>query len=55
MSRYLRDTGQLRLVLVCDQCGAECSELSRLDYETQAHRPVGHVTAGDCRLEGAEA
>lgn len=38
MSQYLRDTGQLRLVLVCDQCGAERRELGRLDYETQARR-----------------
>lgn len=35
-SRYLRDSGQLRLVLVCDQCGAECNELRKLDY-----RPAG--------------
>jgi hypothetical protein len=35
-ARYLRETGQLRLVLVCDQCGTECSELGRVDYHTQA-------------------
>jgi hypothetical protein len=30
--QYLRKHGQLRLVIVCDQCGAECNELDRLDY-----------------------
>src|SRR6266508_1742684 len=29
-SRYLREAGQLRLVLVCDACGAECAELQRV-------------------------
>jgi hypothetical protein len=29
---YLRDDAQLRLVLVCDHCGAECTELGRIDY-----------------------
>jgi len=31
-SRYLRDTGELRLVLLCDRCGAERQELGRIDY-----------------------
>ncbi len=35
-ARYIRETGQLRLVLVCDQCGAECGELGTLDYRTDA-------------------
>jgi hypothetical protein len=35
-ARYLRETGQLRLVLVCDRCGTECSELGRVDYHTEA-------------------
>jgi hypothetical protein len=55
MSQYLRNKGQLRLVLVCDQCGAECRELGRLDYETQARRSVGRPTARDRRLEEAKA
>ena len=38
-SRYIRETGQLRFVLVCDQCGAERSELTRLSYRPHA-RPV---------------
>jgi hypothetical protein len=55
MSQYLRNTGQLRLVLVCDQCGAECRELGKLDYETQARPLVGRPAARDHRLEEARA
>jgi len=39
-TRYARETGQLRLVLVCDHCGAECRELGTLDYQ-----PVAELTA----------
>jgi hypothetical protein len=39
-TRYLREAGQLRLVLVCDQCGAERGELGRLDYRPHARRAV---------------
>ncbi len=35
-ARQLRGVGQLRLVLVCDECGAECVELGRIDYRTEA-------------------
>ena len=35
-TRYLQEIGQLRFVLVCDQCGAECIEIARLDYRPQA-------------------
>ncbi len=35
-ARYLREAGQLRLVLVCDACGAECSELERVGYRPDA-------------------
>jgi hypothetical protein len=31
--RYIRKDAQLRLVVVCDHCGAECAELGRLDYQ----------------------
>ena len=31
-TRYSRKSGQLRLVLVCDQCGAERGLLGQLDY-----------------------
>ena len=35
-ARYLREAGQLRLVLVCDACGAECTELRRVVYRPDA-------------------
>jgi hypothetical protein len=31
-SRYVREAGELRLVLLCDQCGAERRELGRVEY-----------------------
>ena len=34
-TRYVRETAQLRLVVVCDTCGSECSELNRVDYLPQ--------------------
>jgi hypothetical protein len=32
LTRYSRHTRQLRLVLVCDRCGAERCQLGELDY-----------------------
>jgi hypothetical protein len=29
----MRKDAQLRLVVVCDRCGAECADLGRLDYQ----------------------
>lgn len=42
-SRYLRDAGKLRLVLLCDRCGAERQELARMDYrpEVVLHPGIG--------------
>jgi hypothetical protein len=34
-TRFLRDAGQLCLVVVCDACGSECEELTRVDYLPQ--------------------
>jgi hypothetical protein len=34
-SRYLRESGELRLVLLCDRCGAEREELGRIDYRPE--------------------
>lgn len=31
-TRYVRESAQLRLVVVCDNCGSECGELGRADY-----------------------
>ena len=36
---YLRGTGRLRLVLVCDQCGAVQAELGVLDYQPHPSLP----------------
>ncbi len=37
---YVRRAGRLRLVLVCDQCGAIVSELSTLSYEPDPALPA---------------
>ena len=42
-SRYLREADQLRLVLVCDACGAECAELRRVGYRRDARCVDGHL------------
>jgi len=52
-ARYLRDARQLRLVLVCDSCGAERAELDRMDYAPSARCFAGHLaelTARELRL-----
>jgi hypothetical protein len=38
-SLYLRDAGQLRLVLLCDECGAECREIGRVAYRPDVRIP----------------
>ncbi len=42
-ARYLRDAGKLRLVLVCDRCGAERGELQRIDYRLSARGVDGQL------------
>src|SRR5271169_4618727 len=42
-ARYLREAGQLRLVLVCDRCGAVQAELERIDYTPSARCFAGHL------------
>jgi HD-GYP domain-containing protein (c-di-GMP phosphodiesterase class II) len=42
-ARYLREAGQLRLVIVCDGCGAEQAELERVDYAPKARCLAGHL------------
>lgn len=42
-SRYLREPGQLRLVVVCDGCGEERSELGAMDYRPHGRRVVGQL------------
>ena len=38
-SRYIREVGELRLVLLCDRCGAERQELGRLEYRPEVILP----------------
>ncbi len=42
--RYQQDLGQLRMLLVCDGCGAELGELGRESYQPQAR--LGELAAG---------
>jgi len=54
VSRYLRDTAQLRLTLVCDHCGAERSEFGRVDYRPNALRfsaQLAELTARELGLD----
>jgi hypothetical protein len=38
-SRYVREAGELRLVLLCDGCGAERQELGRVKYQPEVILP----------------
>ena len=49
-SRYLRDTGELRLVLLCDSCGAERQELGRVDYRPDPEVERAELAAGGSAL-----
>jgi hypothetical protein len=51
-SRYLREAGLLRLVLVCDACGAECAELERIGYRPEARFVDGHLAELTARQLG---
>ena len=48
-SRYLRDSEELRLVLLCDQCGAEREELGRVQYRPEVLLPGTGPAVGDQR------
>jgi hypothetical protein len=47
-SRYLREAGELRLVLLCDRCGAERRELGRIEYrpEVVLHPAIAPAAGG---------
>ena len=54
VSNYLRETAELRLTLVCDQCGAERSEYGRIDYRPHARRfsaELAEMTARELGLD----
>jgi HD-GYP domain-containing protein (c-di-GMP phosphodiesterase class II) len=42
-ARYLRGAGQLQLVLLCDDCGAERERLQRINYRPNPRRLVVHL------------
>jgi hypothetical protein len=44
-TRYSRQSGQLRLILVCDQCGAERGDLGHLDYRPHPRRAPEQAAA----------
>ena len=45
-SRYVREAGELRLVLLCDRCGAERQELGRVDYRPDPEVEQARLAAG---------
>jgi HD-GYP domain-containing protein (c-di-GMP phosphodiesterase class II) len=53
-ARYMRKSGQLRLLLVCDECGAERAALGRIAYQPRGRRFLAHLaelTAGELGLD----
>jgi len=54
-SRYLREAGELRLVLLCDRCGAERQELGRVDYRPDPEVERARLAAGGAALGGPSA
>ena len=42
-AHYLREAGQLVLVVVCDSCGAVQAEVDRIDYAPSARCFAGHL------------
>ncbi len=38
-TRYVKQVGRLRMILVCDECGAELSEVGVLDYQPDPSLP----------------
>lgn len=42
-ARYVHETEELRLVVVCDSCGEELAELGRIDYCPHARRFIAHL------------
>ena len=55
VSRYLRDLGQLRLVLVCDRCGEERNQVGAMDYRPHSQRVVGQLAELTARELGLRA
>lgn len=53
-TRYARETTELRLVYVCDQCGDECGELERVEYAPQGRRSIRDLAELAARELGLE-
>jgi hypothetical protein len=49
-SQYLRDDGELRLVLLCDRCGTERQELGRVKYRPEPGLERGGLASGGAAL-----
>jgi hypothetical protein len=54
-SRYVRESGELRLVLLCDRCGAERQELGRMEYRPKVILFPGVQQTDDAATLRAEA
>lgn len=54
-ARYLPETGQLQLMLVCDACGAERVQLGRVDYWPDPRRLVVQLAELTAREFGLDA
>jgi HD-GYP domain-containing protein (c-di-GMP phosphodiesterase class II) len=51
-TRYERKTTELRLVLICDQCGDERGEFNRVDYSPQGRRFIRDLAEPTARELG---
>jgi hypothetical protein len=54
-SRYSRDVGELRLVLLCDECGTERQELGRVEYRPEVLLPGQEPEPGAAAVEAPKA
>jgi HD-GYP domain-containing protein (c-di-GMP phosphodiesterase class II) len=55
-TRYVRETAELRLVLICDRCGDERGELRRVEYAPHGRRfirDLAELVARELRLDEA--
>ena len=53
-ARYLPDSGELQLTIVCDSCGAECERLERVEYRPRPRRLTGHLAELTARELGID-
>jgi hypothetical protein len=52
-TRYLRQEHRLRLVLVCDQCGAERQEIGSVEYRPEPAFPSGSESISVAREQAS--